>query len=192
MRAPASNCKYDAAKAKALLAEAGGWKGGKLELWANAGAGHDKWMQAVGDQLKTNLGIDYELKVDLQFAAVPRRPPTTKKFTGPFRLGWGPDYPSLETYLTPLYGTQGSSNNTGYSNAEFDNCWSRATPAKSIAEGITFYQQAEDIVVRGPAGHPDVVRQDRACVSENVKDIRLQPGHGAVYYGDHAQTSALH
>ena len=65
-------CKLDVTKAKALLAAAGGWKGGKLQLWANAGAGHDAWLQAVGDQLKANLGIDYELKVNLQFPAVPR------------------------------------------------------------------------------------------------------------------------
>ena len=38
-----------------------------------------------------------------------------KKFTGPFRLGWGPDYPVMETYLKPLYGTD-FEQQLGYSN----------------------------------------------------------------------------
>ncbi|MCN0155337.1 ABC transporter substrate-binding protein, partial [Salinispora arenicola] len=83
-------CKKDVEKAKALLAEAGGWKGGKLVLWANAGAGHDAWLQAVGDQIKAALGIDYELKVNLQFPEY-LETADNRKFTGPFRLGWGPD-----------------------------------------------------------------------------------------------------
>uniref|UniRef100_UPI0005B9B299 peptide ABC transporter substrate-binding protein n=1 Tax=Salinispora tropica TaxID=168695 RepID=UPI0005B9B299 len=44
-------CEKDVEKAKELLAAAGGWpEGKKLTLWANAGAGHDAWLQAVGDQ----------------------------------------------------------------------------------------------------------------------------------------------
>src|SRR5262245_5558467 len=42
-------CKLDVDAAKAALTEAGGFTG-KLTLWANAGAGHEKWLQAVGDQ----------------------------------------------------------------------------------------------------------------------------------------------
>ena len=95
-RAPASTASSTPRKAKALLAEAGGWKGGKLELWFNAGAGHEQWVQAVGDQIKKNLGIDYELKGNLQFAEY-LATADAKKFTGPFRLGWGPDYPCSRT-----------------------------------------------------------------------------------------------
>ena len=85
-------CKKDVDAAKKLLADAGGWKGGKLQLWANAGAGHDKWMQAVGDQLKANLGIDYELKINLQF---PQYLETMDNngLTGPFRLRLGSGLP---------------------------------------------------------------------------------------------------
>jgi peptide/nickel transport system substrate-binding protein len=139
-------CEYDAAKAKELMQQAGGWKGGKVQLWFNAGAGHDKWMQAVGNQLKTNLGIEYELKGDLQFAEY-LGVADEKKFTGPFRLGWSMDYPSPENYLKPLYGTQGTSNNTGYSNPEFDSLVLKGDNAKSVDEAITFYNQAEDLIL---------------------------------------------
>jgi len=173
-------CKYDAAKAKALLTEAGGWKGGKIVLWANAGAGHEKWMQAVGDGWKKDLGIDYELKVDLQFPAY-LATGDAKKFTGPFRLAWGPDYAFLETYLTPLYSTTGSSNNSAFSNAEFDKLISDAAGAKSIAEGIKAYQQAEDIVVREMPVIPMWFSKTANVRSENVKDYVYNPIHGTVF-----------
>lgn len=140
-------CKFDAAQAKTLLAQYGGAaKVGKVTLWANAGAGHDEWLKAVGDQWKANLGIDYELKVDLQF---PEYLATgdSAKFTGPFRLGWGPDYPVIETYLGPLYSTNGSSNNSRYSNPAFDALIDQGNGANSLEEGIKFYQQGEDIIV---------------------------------------------
>src|SRR4029453_11308963 len=44
-------CAYDPARAKKLLAEAGGWPTDKkIELWYNSGCGHDAWMRAVGEQ----------------------------------------------------------------------------------------------------------------------------------------------
>lgn len=140
------HCDYDPAKAKTLLAEAGGWKGGKIQLWFNAGSGHDVWMQAVGDQLKKNLGIDYEFKGSLQFAEY-GNVADEKKFTGPFRLGWLMDYPSPENYLKPLYGTQGSSNNTSYSNKAVDDLITKGDGASSLDAGIKEYQAAEDLVL---------------------------------------------
>ncbi|GAA2520231.1 ABC transporter substrate-binding protein [Pilimelia columellifera] len=139
-------CKLDVVEAKKLLGEAGGWKGGKLTLWANAGAAHEKWLQIFGDQVKQNLGIDYELKVNLQFPEY-LATADSNKFTGPFRLGWGPDYPVIETYLKPLYGTGGSSNNTTYSNPKFDDLIKQGDAAKDVDAAIPFYNQAEDVVL---------------------------------------------
>jgi ABC-type transport system substrate-binding protein len=141
-------CKYctqDVEKAKKLLADAGGWKGGKLVLWANAGAGHEKWLQAFGDQVKKALGIDYEIKTNLQFPEY-LATADAKKFTGPFRLGWGPDYPVMETYLAPLYGTGASSNNSTYANPEFDKLVAEGNSAADTEAAIKKYQAAEDIV----------------------------------------------
>jgi len=138
-------CKQDVAKAKQLLAEAGGWKGGKLVLWANAGAGHEKWLQAVGDQIKAALGIDYEIRANLQFPEY-LATADAKKFTGPFRLGWGPDYPVIESYLKPLYGTGGSSNNSTYANPEFDKLITEGDGAADIPSAIKKYQAAEDLI----------------------------------------------
>ncbi|BCL13923.1 peptide ABC transporter substrate-binding protein [Micromonospora sagamiensis] len=160
-------CKKDVEKAKQLLAEAGGWKGGKLQLWANAGAGHDAWLQAVGDQVKAALGIDYELKVNLQFAEY-LETADNRKFTGPFRLGWSADYPFLESYLAPLYSTGADSNNSTYSNPEFDALLKQGDAANSIQEAIPFYQKAEDMILEDLPVIPMWWGKVAAVYGENV------------------------
>ncbi|WP_027657365.1 peptide ABC transporter substrate-binding protein [Salinispora vitiensis] len=164
-------CKKDVEAAKKLLEEAGGWpEGKKLTLWANAGAGHDAWLQAVGDQVKSALGIDYELKVNLQFAEYLDKA-DQREFDGPFRLGWGPDYPYLETYLTPVYGTGAKSNNTTFSNAEFDDLLKQGDSAPNTEAAISFYQQAEDVLAEEMPVIPMFWRKEAAIYSENVDNF---------------------
>jgi oligopeptide transport system substrate-binding protein len=173
-------CKLDVAKAKALLAAAGGWKGGKLTLWANAGAGHEEWLTVFGDQIKANLGIDYEINATLQFPQY-LQTATDKKFTGLFRLGWGPDYPVLETYLAPLYGSTGSSNNSGYKNPAFDDFVNKGNGAKTLADGIKFYQQAEDLVIKDVPVVALWFGKDTIFYSKNVKGIAYNTVIGIEY-----------
>ncbi|WP_027661175.1 peptide ABC transporter substrate-binding protein [Salinispora fenicalii] len=174
-------CKQDVEKAKELLAEAGGWpEGKKLILWANAGNNHEDWLQAVGDQIRNALGIDYELKVNLQFAEY-LEVADKHDFTGPFRLGWGPDYPFLETFLTPLYGSNSDGNNTTFSNAEFDKLLAQGDSAPSLDEAISLYQQAEDIVAEEMPALPIYWRKETALYSENVDTFVWNPVSGAAY-----------
>lgn len=137
-------CEYNPEEAQRLLDAAGGFDG-TLELVANAGAGHEIWMQALGDQLNENLGIEYTLNVDQQFAEY-LDTLQNEEANGPFRLGWGPDYAIMETYLTHLYGTGQSSNYFGYSNPEFDDLLETGDAAATVEEAIGIYQQAEDVI----------------------------------------------
>ncbi len=58
----------------------------------------------MGNQLRENLGIEFTLQGNLDFAEyLPLG--DAKGFTGPFRLGWSMDYPSPQNYLEPLYTT---------------------------------------------------------------------------------------
>ncbi|MCW2700180.1 MAG: transporter substrate-binding protein, partial [Blastococcus sp.] len=98
-------CELDVNRANALLDEAGFDRSQPIELWFNAGGGNDAWVEAVGNQLRTNLGVDYVLHGDL---APPEYGPLlfSKGMTGPFRMGWSMDYPSPQNFLEPLYSTQ--------------------------------------------------------------------------------------
>lgn len=141
-------CSYDPARAKALLAEAGGWPAGKkLQLWCNSGGGHDKWLQAVGDQLKKNLGMDYQLNCDLQFPQYLGKL-DERQMTGPWRLRWSMDYPSPENYIKPMYTKGAPGNFSDYVNPAVDDLVHRGDLAKSLDDAIPFYQQAEDIVLQ--------------------------------------------
>ncbi|MFV2106964.1 peptide ABC transporter substrate-binding protein [Micromonospora sp. LOL_015] len=173
-------CTQDVDRAKELLEEAGGWDGEPLVLWANAGAGHEQWLQAVGDQLKAALGIDYELKVNLQF---PEYLATAddKKFTGPFRLGWGPDYPVVETYLYPLYGSGSDSNSSGYNNPDFDALIAQGDAAADLEAAIPFYNQAEDLIVEDMPVIPMWFSKIAALYGENVDEFHWNKISDAEY-----------
>ena len=175
-------CTFDPERAQQLLEEAGGWQGGTLILEANAGAGHEDWLQAVGDQLRENLGIEYELQVNLDFPEYLARE-EADQFEGMYRLGWGPDYPVMETYLKPLYGTDSGSNGTGYSNPEFDELISQGDNAASLDEAITFYQQAEDIVVQDLPVVPMWFGRRAAIWNENVEQFAWNAPRDDPEYG---------
>jgi peptide/nickel transport system substrate-binding protein len=174
-------CQFNPDKAKQLLAEAGGWPAGKkLELWFNAGAGHEVWMQAVGDQLKKNLGIDYELKGQLQFAEY-LQTADSKKMTGPFRSAWVPDYPLSENYLTPMYGTGGSSNRSGYSNPEFDARIAQGDAAKSLDEASKIYGEAEAMLGEDLPGIPLWFGKTSVAFGETVAGVTYNGIQGVNY-----------
>lgn len=162
-------CTYDLERAQELYESSGGYDG-TLVLWANAGAGHEEWLQAVGDQLNQAFGIKYELRVDLDFPEYLELA-DNEGFNGPFRLGWGPDYPVMETYLAPLYGTGASSNSSGYSNPEFDELIDQGDTAPTLEEAIPFYQQAEQLVAEDLPVIPMWFGLETKIWSDNVAEV---------------------
>ena len=168
-------CKYDPAAAKKLLAETGFDTSKPIDLWFNAGASHDAWVTAVGNQLRENLGITYVLKGDLKFGEylpVGRG----KKFTGPFRLGWSMDYPSPQNYLEPLY-TEAAlppgSNTAFYVNPAFDKKVKDGNSAKTNEEAIKIYQQAEDILLEDMPIMPMFFGKLQAVHSPKVSNVKF-------------------
>ena len=161
-RTPASTATLDVERAKALLAESGFDTSKPVDLWFNSGAGHDAWVQAVGNQLRQNLGIEYKLQGGLDFAQY--LPKGDKKgFTGPFRLGWVMDYPSPQNYLEPLYSTQAlaptGSNQTFYSNPAFDSLIAEGNSAATPRGRHRQVPGRRGPAARGHADRADVLRQ---------------------------------
>ena len=179
-------CHYDPEEAQRLFDAAGGWQG-PLELMANAGAGHETWLQALGDQLKQNLGIDYTINVDQQFAEY-LATLENEEAIGPYRLGWGPDYALMETYLTHLYGTNQSSNYFGYSNPEFDDLLAQGDSAATVEEAIGFYQQAEDVLAEDMVAIPLWWGTQTVLFNpDTVAELAFNP----IDYEDYGQTALL-
>jgi oligopeptide transport system substrate-binding protein len=174
-------CEYKPDEAKALLAETDFDTSKPVDLWFNAGAGHDEWMQAVGNQLRENLGVDYKLQGGLQFAEyLPKI--DAKGMTGPFRLGWAMDYPSPQNYLEPLYSTAAlppnGSNATFYSNPEFDELVNKGNAAESNEEAIDFYHQAEDVLLQDMPVAPMFFSIEEWVFSDKVSNVVMDAfGH---------------
>ena len=167
-------CEYDPEAAADLLAETDFDTSQPIELWFNSGAGHDAWMEAVGNQLRENLGIEYSLRGDLDFAEyLPLA--DEQGFTGPFRLGWAMDYPSPQNYLEPLYSTSAlppnGSNTAFYSNPEFDDLVEQGNQAGSNEEAIELYQQADDVLLEDMPIAPMFFGLQQLVHSENVDNV---------------------
>jgi ABC-type transport system substrate-binding protein len=162
-------CTFDPARAKQLFQAAGGYQG-TLTLWFNSGSGHEKWMEAVSNQLRKNLGITDVTFKSLEFAEYLGLL-DARKVTGPFRLGWVMDYPSPQNYLEPIYSTSGSSNNFGYSDAEVDRLIAEGNAADSVEAGIDAYHRAEDKILEDMPNIPLWFGKVQAGHSSNVGNV---------------------
>ena len=172
-------CKYcvlDPDRANQLLDAAGFDRSQPVELWFNSGAGHDAWMEAVGNQLRENIGVEYRLRGELDFSEyLPLG--DAKGFTGPFRLGWAMDYPSPQNYLEPLYSTAAlppnGSNSAFYSNPQFDALVQQGNAAATNEEAIQLYQQADDLLLEDMPIAPMFYGLEQGVHSENVSNVVL-------------------
>lgn len=169
-------CKFDAAAAKTLLQSTAFDTSKPVDLWFNAGAGHDEWVEAVGNQLRTNLGVDYKLNGQLDFAEyLPKA--EEKGFTGPFRLGWSMDYPSMENYLGPLHTKAAQppagSNSAFYDNPAFDGKVAEGNKAPDNAEAIKRYQEAEDLLLEDMPVMPMFFGKRQTVHSDKVSNVKL-------------------
>jgi len=145
---------YDPEMAKQIWDAAGPLEG--FDVWFNAGGGHETWVEAVVNMWDNTLGLD-SASVTFQTAewADYLDKADNAEFTGPFRLGWGQDYPSPLNFLEPLYASymtadMGGSNASNYNNPDFDAALEQGKEAIAasgqLADAIPFYEAAEDIL----------------------------------------------
>jgi oligopeptide transport system substrate-binding protein len=83
------------------------------------------------------------------------------------------DYPLMENYLGPLYGTTGSSNYYGYSNPAFDNLVKEGSAAPTPEAAIQKWQQAEDILAKDMPVIPLRYGQNTYGHSEKVTNVEV-------------------
>ncbi|MFE9954442.1 ABC transporter substrate-binding protein [Micromonospora sp. NPDC005299] len=164
-------CKFDPTEAKRLLQQAGGFQG-KLTLSYNADASHKEWMEAVAQQIKTNLGID-AVAVGVPTFAVFRANINAYKMTGMYRAGWQQDYPDVENWINPLYVTGGSSNDGKYSNPQVDALAKEASAAPSLDEAHKKFAEAVKLIDQDVPAVPIYFSGEQSGHSEKIKKIEL-------------------
>lgn len=166
-------CQLDVEQAKQLF-EQSGVQLDSMVMWFNSGAGHEVWMEAVSNQLKQNLGIGEITFESLQFAEYLGKL-DNEEITGPFRLGWVMDYPSPQNYLEPIFSCNGSSNNFGYCNEEFDSLIEEGNSAADVQGGLDAYAQAHDVLMQDLPAIPMWFGKVQAAHSERVTNVIVDP-----------------
>ncbi|MDN5724456.1 MAG: ABC transporter substrate-binding protein [Propionibacteriales bacterium] len=174
-----ADCKFDPTAAKAALAKAGGWpKGQKLKISLGQDDANEQYFQAIGNQIKLNLGIDYELDPAPDFFA--RR--AARKFDGAFRNNWFPDYPLNENYLVGPYASGDAKNGNdtlGFYSKAFEDKLAEGDKAPDLDTAVTKYQEAEQELAKEFPTVPISFSQSVAFYSENVDNVVLDPFSGS-------------
>ncbi len=62
-----------------------------------------------------------------------------------FQLGWFPDYPDAEDYLTPFYGTKSDFLSNGYSNPKMDAVLAKEEAAQNTEDRMKYVEEAQTI-----------------------------------------------
>ena len=175
---------YDPDKAKELFDKAGGWDG-PLTLWFNAGGGHEEWMEAVANSYRDIFGIEEINFESLEFSEyLPLA--DEQGFTGPFRLGWGMDYPSAQNFLEPLWHSAsippGGSNSSFFENEEFDRLVEEGNRQEDPDAALEFYHQAEDILCEELPGAPVYYGLNQFIWQDTVEGVAVDAFGNLAYH----------
>lgn len=157
-------CVFNKKEAKKLLDSTDFPQDEKVVLWTTPGPGED-YTKKLGDMIKDNLGLEYELK-SLEWADFLQKR-TDHGITGPYLSGWVPDYPLNEDYLAPLYGN-GPENNFGYYNKDFEAALQAGDTAKDLDAAELKYQEAEEMLADDPPLAPIWIESTATLLGDRV------------------------
>ncbi len=172
------NWSFNPAKAKELWAKAfpDGYTG-TLSIWFNEGAAHDAWVSAVANQWVKTLGIDIN---QIRYEQLPWAEYLgkldAKEGTGPFRLGWGMDYPHPQNYLELILAgwmgaDVGGANDTYFANADFDAALKAALAEPDLEKSLPLYQAADKIACENTPLMPMFYGQNQFAWSDAVSGV---------------------
>jgi oligopeptide transport system substrate-binding protein len=170
-------CTFDAAKAKQMFTEAGGYKG-TLTMTYNADGGNKEWSEAVANSIKNTLGIQ-AIAVPVPDFATFLTKLDNNEIKGIFRNAWQMDYPSIENFLAPLYSKTADSNYVRYDNPKFEAKIAEAAAAPSADKANALYQEAEGILAADFPTAPLWNRSIQVGWSTKVTNVKIT-GFGTV------------
>jgi oligopeptide transport system substrate-binding protein len=162
-------CTFDAAQAKTLLAQAGGFSG-EMVFYYNADSSHKAWMEAVAQSVKNTLGINARAEGIPTFATF-RQQINAHTMKGPYRAAWQQDYPDVEDWINPLYVTGGSSNDGLYSNPQVDALAKEANSAASVDAAHAKFADATKLIDQDVPSMPIYFYTEQYGYSNKVANV---------------------
>jgi oligopeptide transport system substrate-binding protein len=165
---------YHPARARSLWAQADAlskWTG-PLQIAYNADGGHQAFIDAVANSVKNALGIQAE---GAPYPTFPQeRDAIVHRTVGkPFRLGWQGDYPSMLEYLEPNFVTGSSTNDSEYSDPQFDQLIAAAESAPGEQQSYQLITQAQTILLHDLPVIPIFYANAAAGHSDQVRNVTL-------------------
>ncbi len=166
-------CEFNPEEAQRLYDEAGGYEG-IFQLSINADGGHQLWADAFCNQLRNNLDMDCQVNATPDFSTL-RTQVQSRELEGAFRGGWQMDYPSIENFLTPIYATGASSNDTDYASEEFMTLLAEGDAATTPELANEKYQEAEAQLAEDFPTMPLWYQETQYGYSNRVDNVRMNP-----------------
>jgi len=175
-------CTYNPTKAKQLIEQGGGIPGGQLTISYNADGPHKEWVDAICNGINNAMGntsscVGRPVGTFADF----RNQVTTKQMTGAFRTGWQMDYPLIQNFLQPLYFTGAASNDSHYSNSQFDSLVNQANANPDQAAAVGQFQDAEKLLITDLPAIPLWYQNGTVGWSSSVSNVLLNPFSVPVY-----------
>jgi oligopeptide transport system substrate-binding protein len=166
--------KFDPAKAKDLLKQAGYGEGGKpftfTLTYRAKNETSQRWAEFVQNQLKTNLGVTIQVE-PMEWSALLKASQAKDQLES-FLLGWSADYIDPQDFMTILLHGGAPNNRYGYANKDVDAILDKADHAKAGADRFAEYGKAEQIAVTEQGFIPQSFPKSMFLVRSTVKGVR--------------------
>jgi oligopeptide transport system substrate-binding protein len=165
-------CTFNPAKAKQAFKEAGGYQGTLTITYNEDGPNNKAWTEAAANSIKNTLGIEC-IATGVATSEILLGKLEAGEVQGLFRDGWQMDYPSIENFLAPIYGTGAGSNYARYTSKAFDGLLTQAAAAPSVDDANVLYQKAEATLAADFPTAPLWNRSYQAGYSAHVTDVHM-------------------
>lgn len=172
-REQTNHIKFDPARAKQLLKEAGYENGAGLPAFELTFREQRPDIQivaeAVANMLKENLNVNVATRT-MEWRAYLEKHSANKM--GFFHMRWAADYLDAENFLSVLLASYGPENHVGYVNPEYDKLCSEADTILDEQRRLELYAKAEDIVLQDAPFIPIYFQRDAELINPRVKNLR--------------------
>ena len=160
--------RYDAARARTLLAEAGYPNGAgfpPIELMYNTSEGHRRIAIAIQQMWKSNLNIEVTLTNQDWKVYLDKRDAGDYQIA---RAGWIGDYLDPNTFLD-MYTSNSGNNDAGWSNPRYDALIAQAGATLDRAQRFALFREAEAILTTELPVMPIYTYVNKALVAPEVR-----------------------